>query len=132
MGYRGNTVPPGGGRARRRASATYYLKYYQQYYAGIWFSLHELRRVTRPGAPCVLVAQDTFYKELLNDTPGIMLEMAQAAGFSERTRYHFVVPRTKAGMNPKARQYRKSSAATESILVLRWAATPRLETRRAT
>ena len=102
-----------------RASATYYLKYYQQYYAGIWVSLHELRRVTRPGAPCVLVAQDTFYKELLNDTPGIMLEMAQAAGFSERTRYDFVVPRTKAGMNPKARQYRKSSAATESILVLR-------------
>lgn len=102
-----------------RASASYYLKYYQQYYAGMWTSLHELRRVTRPGAPCVLVVQDTFYKELLNDTPGILLEMAEAAGFSERSRHDFAVPRTKAGMNPKARQYRASSAATESVLVLR-------------
>jgi hypothetical protein len=29
------------------------------------------------------------------------------------------VPRTKAGMNPQARQSRASSAATESVLVLR-------------
>jgi hypothetical protein len=104
---------------RSRASASYYLKYYQQYYAGMWASLHELRRVTRPGAPCVLVVQDTFYKDLLNDTPGILLEMAEAAGFAERTRHDFAVPRTKAGMNPKARQYRSSSAATESVIVLR-------------
>jgi hypothetical protein len=102
-----------------RASGTYYLKYYQQYYAGMWKSLHELRRVTRPGAPCALVVQDTFYKEILNDTPGILLEMAEAAGFRDRKRYDFAVSRTKAGMNPKARQYRTSSAATESVLVLR-------------
>jgi ubiquinone/menaquinone biosynthesis C-methylase UbiE len=82
-------------------------------------SLAELRRVLKPGGPCVLVVQDTFYKELRNDTPSILLEIAAKAGFQSGARHDFTVPRTKAGMNPKARAYRASSAAVESVLVLR-------------
>ncbi|MGY1805799.1 hypothetical protein ACI8AF_00340 [Blastococcus sp. SYSU D00669] len=102
-----------------RASATYYLRYFQQYYAAMWDSLRELRRVCRPGAPAVLVVQDSHYKEVLNDTPGILLEMATRAGFAEGQRHDFSIPRTKAAMNPRARAYRSSSSAVESVLTLR-------------
>jgi ubiquinone/menaquinone biosynthesis C-methylase UbiE len=33
-----------------KASATYYRKYYLQYFAGMWDSLAELRRVLKPGS----------------------------------------------------------------------------------
>ena len=45
-----------------KASATYYSKYYLQYFDGMWISLHELRRVTKPGATAVLVLQDSITK----------------------------------------------------------------------
>jgi hypothetical protein len=67
----------------------------------------------------VLVVQDSHYKEVLNDTPGILLEMATRAGFAEGQRHDFAIPRTKAAMNPRARAYRSSSSAVESVLTLR-------------
>lgn len=102
-----------------RASATYYLAYYEQYYAAMWESLGELRRVCREGAPAVLVVQDSHYKDVHNDTPGILMEMGEMLGFSERHRHDFPIARTKAAMNPRARVYRTTSSAIESVLVLR-------------
>lgn len=101
-----------------RASATYYAKYFTQYYAAMWDSLNELRRVCQPEGTAVLVVQDSHYKEVHNDTPGILLEMAKEAGFDSRKRHDFPIPRTKAAMNPRARAYRKTSTAVESVLVL--------------
>jgi hypothetical protein len=101
-----------------RASATYYAKYFTQYYAAMWDSLGELRRVCRPGGTAVLVVQDNHYKEVHNDAPGILLEMAERAGFAQQRRHDFAIPRTKAAMNPRARAYRKTSTAIESVLVL--------------
>ena len=102
-----------------KASAGYYLRYYKQYYRAMSGSLAEIRRVLRPGAPAVLVVQDTHYKQIRNDTPGVLQEMALARGFDSAQRYDFPVPRTMAGINPKARAHRNTSAATESVLVLR-------------
>ena len=101
-----------------KASAGYYLRYYKQYYRAMAASLAEIRRVLRPGAPAVLVVQDTHYKQIRNDTPGILGEIAQSCGFDTTERHDFSVPRTMAGLNPKARTHRVSSAATESVLVL--------------
>ena len=64
-----------------KASGGYYTKYFRQYYAGMWSSLGELRRVMRDGAPAVLVVQDNYYKDLHNDTAKILSEMAIALGF---------------------------------------------------
>ena len=64
-------------------------------------------------APWVLVVQHTYYKQLRNNAPGILVQMTASAGFGSGTRHDFAVARTKASMNPKARAYRASSAATE-------------------
>jgi hypothetical protein len=101
-----------------RASATYYSKYFEQYYASMWESVGELRRVCRPGGAAVLVVQDSHYKDVHNDTPGILLEMAGLGGFEAGERRDFPISRTKAAMNPRARVYRKASTAIESVLVL--------------
>lgn len=102
-----------------KASSGYYTKYYRQYYSGMHSSLGELRRVTRPGGAVVLVVQDNYYKEIHNDTPGILMEMARANGFGRVARFNFQVSRTMASLNPRARQHRARTTAVESVLVLR-------------
>jgi hypothetical protein len=102
-----------------KASAGYYANYFRQYYAGMWASLGQLRRVMRDGAPAVLVVQDNYYKDLHNNTPQVLLEMALALGFKSAARYDFPVIRNRASMHPRARQYRTEASAVESILVLR-------------
>lgn len=100
-------------------SRGYYTNYFRQYYAGMWNSLAELRRVMRDGAAAVLVVQDNYYKDLHNDTTKILSEMGIALGFGSADRYDFPVIRNRASMNPRTRQYRTKASAVESILVLR-------------
>lgn len=102
-----------------KASSSYYTKYFRQYYSGMHSSLKELRRVTRPGGAVVLVVQDNYYKEIHNDTPGILMEMAKRNGFSRVGRFNFQVSRIMANLNPRARQRRGRTSAVESVLVLR-------------
>lgn len=101
-----------------KASSGYYTSYFLQYYAGMWDSISELRRVLKPGAPAVLVVQDNYYKDLHNDTAKILGEMARAHGFEQAKRHDFPVIRNRASMNPKTRQYRTKASAVESVLVL--------------
>ena len=79
----------------------------------------ELRRVMRGGATAMLVVQDNYYKDLHNDTPKILSEMAMALGFRSAQIQEFAVARNRASMNPRARQYRTKASAVESILILR-------------
>lgn len=105
-------------RHSSQASAGYYRKFYRQYYAAMKSSLTEIRRVTMPGAPVMLVVQDGYYKELHNDVPAIVADIALHSGFSSSERYDFRIPRTIAGMNSNARKYRQESSAVESVVLL--------------
>lgn len=100
------------------ASGTYYLKYFIQYFNSMSQSLQELRRVIRLGAPCILIVQDSYYKDIHVDLPGILSEMATAIGWQLHERQDFTVNRTKASMNPRARKYRSNFQAVESALAL--------------
>lgn len=102
-----------------KASDGYYTKYFRQYYAGMWASLGELRRVMTDGASAILVVQDNHYKDLHNDTAQILSDMAAAQGFGSVKQHDFPVIRNRASMNPRSRQYRSKASAVESILVLR-------------
>jgi hypothetical protein len=102
-----------------KCSLSYYFKTHVQYFDGMYRSLCEIGRCLRPKGHCVLVLQDSYYKELHNNLPQIVAEMAASLGWNLHCRSDFHVPRTMAGMNRKSRQYRRSHEANESVLWFR-------------
>lgn len=97
------------------ASANYYLSFFSQYFSGMWRSLSEIGRVVESGRPVVLVVQDSHYKEIHVDIPGVMCEMAENLGWTALARRDYKV-KTKANINPATRKYRQPSLATEAVL----------------
>jgi SAM-dependent methyltransferase len=102
-----------------KASATYYYKNHLQYFSSLSASVMEIGRALRPGGGCVLVVQDSYYKDLHNDLPVILAEMAAAGGLALKERNDFPLSRTMAGVNPGTKDYRASFNATESVLTFR-------------
>ncbi len=103
-------------RHKSHASESYYWKNHVQYFDGLYASLRESRRVLRPSGQCVLVAQDSYYKEVRNDLPASVTEMAKSLGLSLKRRYDYQVDHTFAGMHPHRKTYRTHSHAVESVL----------------
>ncbi len=102
-----------------KASSTYYLKCYQQYFASAFASLREIDRVLNDSGQCILVVQDSYYKDVLNDLPTIFCEMARGLGWQLNEKIDFHVKRTLAGINPEVKQYRSDFQAVESALIFR-------------
>ncbi len=106
-------------RHSSKASVSYYWKNHLQYFAALHQSLGEIARVARPGSPCVLVAQDSYYKDVHNDLPTYLTEIANSVGFSLWRRYDYAVKHTFAGLHRFRRGYRSCATATESVLWLK-------------
>lgn len=105
-------------RHSSRASAGYYYKTHVAYFHGLFQSLNELRRILKRNAQAVVVVQDSYYKEVHNDLPAILTEMAAAAGLTLSSRSDFPVVRSMAAVNSASRSYRSAHSATESALTL--------------
>ena len=99
-----------------RASGTYYRNYFLQYFASMSQSMKELRRVLTSNGQAVIVVQDSFYKDVHIDLPVVMQEMGASAGFSLQQRTDFEIATTKAAVNRKARLWRSTFTATETVL----------------
>jgi SAM-dependent methyltransferase len=105
-------------RHSAKASSTYYYKNHFQYFRSIHRSLSEASRVLRAGGLCVLVVQDSYYKNIHNDLPRMIIEMGAHCGLPMREKYDFPMSRTMAGINPRAGEYRSSFNAVESVVVM--------------
>jgi len=103
---------------RSHASESYYWKNHVQYFDGLFASLKEIRRILKPLQKCVLVVQDSYYKEIHTDLPLYVVEMGDNIGFSLTTRYDYPVFHTFAGMHTHRTKYRSHAGATEAVLVL--------------
>jgi len=99
-----------------KASDSYYRKLLLQYYGGMSASLAQLDRVLRPGGQCVLVAQDSYYKEIHNDLPCFLTEMAECQGWKIFSRHDFRTQQLMSRMNPRSRRYRRHGEGTEAVL----------------
>lgn len=99
-----------------KASLSYYLKNHVQYFDAVFRSLGEISRTMKPDASCIVVVQDSHYKDIHNDLPKIFSEMASSVGLSLKRRVDFRLKRTIAGIHPMVRQYRERAEATESVL----------------
>jgi len=102
-----------------RASQGYYYKNHVQYFRSINNSIKEISRVLKRGGLCFLVAQDSHYKELHNDVPSIISEMAEHSGMNLIRRDNFLASRSMAKVNQKAKRYLMDRNSIESVLCLR-------------
>jgi DNA modification methylase len=103
-------------RHRSKASRSYYLKSHAQYFSSMFHSLTEIARVLKAGGLCVVVVQDSYYKDIHNDVPTILSEMMVEVGMSLERRIDFKVSNSRAYMHPEVKRYRRPCAPVESVL----------------
>jgi len=100
-----------------KASGTYYLKNYLQYFDMIFCSFEELNRTLSRDGKCALVAQESYYKDILVELPTIFTEMGESLGWRLSHRSDFVVKYNMANTNRRSMKYRKTSGIAESVLL---------------
>ncbi len=99
-----------------KASAGYYYKTHLDYFEKMARSLANLANGLKRSGAAVLVVQDSYYKDIHNDLPGITTEMAEAAGLTLRRRVDFEFKRSMAGINPHTKRYKRTVGAVEAVL----------------
>ena len=99
-----------------KASSGYYYKTHLDYFDKMERSLSRLVKSLKVKGSAVLVVQDSYYKDLHNDLPKIIAEMANAAGLSLGRQVDFHSKRSMSGINSRARLYQRAIGAVESVL----------------
>ncbi|WKY30266.1 DNA methyltransferase [Pseudomonas donghuensis] len=99
-----------------KASRGYYYKTHLDYFDKMFRSLCGIQRSLKVGAAAVLVVQDSHYKEIHNDVPLILTEMADASGLELFRREDFLQKNSMSGINTRSKKYRDSASAVESVL----------------
>lgn len=99
-----------------KASDGYYLKTHIDYFDKMFRSLSAISKAMRPKGAAILVVQDSYYKEVHNDLPAVVSEMASVHGLELRRRENYRISKTLAGSHPHTKKYRRNFEATESVL----------------
>lgn len=99
------------------ASRSYYYKTFAQYFDSMFASIQELNRVLRPAGECIIVVQDSYYKDIHVDLAGILEEMVSHMGWLRTGSYEFPAKRNLGRINPNA--VIRNAKLTEKVLLLR-------------
>lgn len=99
-----------------KASSGYYFKTHVDYFDKMFRSLQNISKAMRPSGAAVLVVQDSHYKEVHNDLPRVVHEMASVHGLQLRRQETFRLNNTLAASHPHSRTYRKCFEAAEAVL----------------
>lgn len=100
-----------------KASKSYYFKTFLQYFDSVYLSLKELNRILKSKGQCVLVVQDSFYKDVHVDLPCIFVEMGETLSWDLKLRKNYQSKQNMVGINSQSNRYRNITFATESVLV---------------
>lgn len=101
---------------RSKASSGYYYKTHLDYFNKIATSIENIAFGVKPNAPVILVVQDSYYKDIHNDLPAVITEMARNQGLTLRCRRDFHLKTTFAGINTRAKKYKRPLGAIEAVL----------------
>jgi hypothetical protein len=101
---------------RSKASKTYYFKNHLQYFQSLYRSIQDIARILRPRGGCILVLQDSHYKEIHNNVPKIAEEMALESGLVLRRKCKFISTRSMVRVNKRAKKYLRSRKNVEAVL----------------
>ncbi len=101
---------------RSKASSGYYFKTHLDYFDKLSSSINRIRALMKQGAKAVLVVQDSYYKDVHNDLPTIVSEMATLNGLEFLSSTEFRLARSMSGVNPYTRVYKRRPGAVEAVL----------------
>jgi DNA modification methylase len=99
-----------------KASAGYYYKTHLDYFDKIFRSMTNVVYSLKSGGTAVVVVQDSYYKNVHNDLPSIMTEIAEARGLRICQRNDFRMTRSMSGINPYTRHYNRAAGSIESVI----------------
>jgi len=99
-----------------KASSAYYLDQYLQYFGDLVRSLMQIRSVCRRSADCILVVQDSLYKDVHVNLPRITKEIATYTGFEHVRSHEYAVPTSFRHLNSRSRKYRLNWTPREAVL----------------
>jgi hypothetical protein len=99
-----------------KASSGYYYRTHIDYFDKIARSIANMAVALKPNGGAVLVVQDSYYKEIHNDLPSIITDIADACGLELRRREDFRLSRSMSGINPHTRTYNRAPGALEAVL----------------
>lgn len=98
-----------------KASDGYYYKTHLDYFDKIARSLCRVSHALKPGGSAVFVMQNSYYKDIHNDLPTILAEMAVLHGLSFDGKEDFHL-RSMSDINPGRKTYKRPMGATKSVL----------------
>lgn len=104
---------------KSKASRGYYFKTHVDYFDKMSKSITNLSNCLKDNGVAILVVQDSYYKEIHNDLPLVLTEMAERVGLSLFRREDFLQRNSLSRINPKSRLYREVAGASESVICFR-------------
>lgn len=101
-----------------KASKTYYFYSHYNYFSDLNSAIGEIGRVCKPSAKICIVAQDSYYKEIHNDLPKIIGEMASRHGLVACNIFPYVKKNPISLINASSKIYTRKNSTTESAILL--------------
>jgi hypothetical protein len=99
-----------------KASAGYYYNTHVDYFDKVARSIYNIAIGMKRNGSVVFVVQDSYYKNLHNDLPSIIADIARARGLALRRREDFQLSRSMAGINRHTQIYKRAPGAVEAVL----------------
>ncbi|MEI3612493.1 DUF262 domain-containing protein [Pseudogracilibacillus sp. SO30301A] len=105
-------------RHESKASDTYYLRTYLQYFDGLYKSLIEIDRVLTSNGKCVIVVQDSYYKDIhINiNLAEIVSEMATSLNWKHTKQLSYTSKQSMSWINTNSKKYRNITKDKETVL----------------
>ena len=101
-----------------KASSTYYFQSHLAYFNDLAASMGEIGRVLASGGRVCMVVQDSYYKELHNNLPKIIDEMAANNGISLVGSFEYKKNKSMCKINKASKVYRNKRTPVEVAMLL--------------
>lgn len=101
-----------------KASGTYYYQSHLVYFNDLAASIGEIARVLAPEGRVCMVVQDSYYKDIHNDLPKIVTEMASLSGIVLSEAFEYKKAKSMCGINKASLAYRAKRTPFEVALLL--------------
>jgi hypothetical protein len=100
---------------RSKASAGYYYKTHVDYFDKMARSISLFSSSLRTGGTAAMIVQDSYYKDIHNDVPSILAQMATSRGLILLKKSDFTSTQSISRINSRARRY-GTSIPVESVM----------------